>query len=77
MALAGALGDDDRSVRFAAAEALMQLPNGVAVLDAVVDGTDAGAVEAARVALWASSNDDDLLTLEGIEMWKPALISAR
>lgn len=77
VALAGALGDSDRSVRFAAADALMQLPNGVAVLDAVVDGQDPGAVEAARVALWASSNEDDMFTMDGIEIRKAALVSAR
>ncbi len=77
VALAGALGDSDRSVRFAAAEALMQLPNGIAVLDAVVDGQDAAAVEAARVALWASNTEDDMFTMDGIEIARGSLVSAR
>jgi hypothetical protein len=64
VALAGAIGDGDRSVRFAAAEALMKLPNGVSVLGAIVEGGDEAAVEAARVALWASGRDSELFPVE-------------
>jgi HEAT repeats len=57
MPLASLLGDADRSVRFAAAEALCQIPDGIGALDAVANGTDQAAAEAARVALWAGTRD--------------------
>jgi HEAT repeat protein len=57
MPLASLLGDADRSVRFAAAEALCQIPDGIGTLEAIAAGTDTGASEAARVALWAGTRD--------------------
>jgi HEAT repeat protein len=59
VALAGAVGDSERAVRLAAAEALVRLPNGLLALDAILTGNDPAAVEAATVARWAGATEND------------------
>jgi HEAT repeat protein len=59
VALAGAVGDSERAVRNAAAEALVRLPNGLSALDAVLSGNDPSAIEAATVARWAGADAND------------------